>query len=66
MRSALTEARGLPFTRTVIVSSFSEVMRLPNHDFLVSSGDDSGVKLTSSEEAENTNEKLLFTILLFL
>lgn len=51
MRSALTEASGLPLTSTVKVSSFSEVIKLPNQDFLVSSGEDSGVRPTSSEEA---------------
>lgn len=53
MRSALTEARGFPFTSTVNVSSFSDVIRLPNHDFFVNSGDDSGVSPTSSEDAAN-------------
>lgn len=59
MRSALTEANGFPFTRIVKVSSFSVVIRLPNHDFLVSSGDDSGVRCTSSEEAKR-KEVLLY------
>jgi hypothetical protein len=51
MRSAFTDARGFPLTRIVNVSSFSVVMRLPNQDFLVSSGEDSGVRCTSSDEA---------------
>lgn len=51
MRSAFTVARGFPFTKIVKVSSFSVVMRLPNQDFLVSSGEDSGVRCTSSDEA---------------
>lgn len=51
IRSALTEARGFPLTSTVNVSSFSEVIRLPNQDFFVSSGEDSGVRPTSSEDA---------------
>lgn len=51
MRSALTDANGFPLTRTVKVSSFSDVIRLPNHDFLVNSGDDSGVRPTSSDDA---------------
>jgi hypothetical protein len=53
IRSALTVASGFPLTRMVNVSSFSVVIRLPNQDFLVSSGDDSGVKWTSSDEAAN-------------
>jgi len=53
MRSAFTVAKGFPLTSIVKVSSFSVVMRLPNQDFLVSSGDDSGVRCTSSEEAVN-------------
>lgn len=52
IRSALTVASGLPLTRIVNVSSFSVVIREPNQDFFVSSGDDSGVKCTSSEEAK--------------
>lgn len=51
MRSAFTVARGFPFTKIAKVSSFSVVMRLPNQDFLVSSGEDSGVRCTSSDEA---------------
>jgi len=53
MRSAFTVAKGFPLTSIVKVSSFSVVMRLPNQDFLVSSGDDSGVRCTSSDEAVN-------------
>ena len=44
MRSALTVAKGLPFTKIVNVSSLSVAISEPNQDFLVSSGDDSGVK----------------------
>lgn len=44
MRWALTVANGFPFTSTVNVSSFSVVIKLPNQDRLVSSGDESGVK----------------------
>lgn len=60
IRSALTDANGFPLTSIVKVSSFSVVIRFPNQDFLVSSGEDSGVKCTSSEEAvtENGEEKL--------
>ena len=47
----MTVASGFPFTRIVNVSSFSVVIKLPNQDFFVSSGDDSGVKWTSSDEA---------------
>lgn len=53
IKSAFTVAKGLPFTNIVNVSSFSVVIRLPNHDFFVSSGDDSGVRCTSSEDAKN-------------
>ena len=48
MRSALTEASGLPLTRMVYVSSRSLPIRVPNQERFVSSGDDSGVRLTSS------------------
>lgn len=51
MRSALTDANGFPFTNIVNVSSFSVVIKFPNHDFFVSSGEDSGVKWASSDEA---------------
>jgi len=51
IKSALTVANGFPFTNIVNVSSFSVVIRLPNQDFFVNSGDDSGVKWTSSEDA---------------
>lgn len=50
IRWAFTVDKGFPFTRTVNVSSFSVVIRLPNQDRFVSSGDESGVKWTSSEE----------------
>ena len=63
MRSAFTDANGFPLTRTVNVSSFSDVIRLPNHDFLVNSGDDSGVRPTSSVDAMKT---IFFKSLVFL
>uniref|UniRef100_A0A2H1VKZ9 SFRICE_007584 n=1 Tax=Spodoptera frugiperda TaxID=7108 RepID=A0A2H1VKZ9_SPOFR len=45
-------ASGFPFTNAVKVSSLSaDNSREPNHDRFVSSGDDSGVKCTSSEDA---------------
>lgn len=53
IRSALTVANGLPLTNIVNVSSFSVVINEPNQDFFVNSGDDSGVKCTSSEDATN-------------
>lgn len=52
IKCALTVAIGLPFTNMVNVSSFSVVIKLPNQERLVSSGDDSGVKCTSSAETE--------------
>ena len=57
IRWALTVANGLPLTKTVNVSSFSVVIRLPNQDFFVSSGDDSGVRCTSS--VETAKEKMI-------
>lgn len=54
---ALTVARGFPFTNIVNVSSFSVVIKLPNHDFLVSSGEESGVKCTSSDETVKERKK---------
>lgn len=51
IRSALTVAKGFPLTKIVNVSSFSVVISDPNQDFFVNSGEDSGVKWTSSEEA---------------
>lgn len=57
IRSAFTLARGLPFTNIVNVSSFSVVIKLPNQDFLVNSGEDSGVRWTSSEDAKTTSLK---------
>ena len=62
MRSALSEASGFPFTSTVRLSSFSEVIKLPNHDFFVSSGEDSGVNPTSSEEAERINQSIVTNV----
>lgn len=47
---AFTTESGFPFIKIVNVSSFSVVIKLPNQDFLVSSGDDSGVRWTSSDE----------------
>lgn len=58
IRSALTVAKGFPLTRIVNVSSFSVVIREPNQDFFVSSGDDSGVKCTSSDEAGDEKESV--------
>lgn len=52
IRWAFTVDKGFPLTNTVNVSSFSVVIRLPNQDRFVSSGDESGVKWTSSEETE--------------
>lgn len=37
------------------VSSFSVVIRFPNHERFVSSGDESGVKYTSSEDTVKLN-----------
>lgn len=52
MRSALTVASGFPLTKAVKVSSLSaDRRREPNHERFVSSGDDSGVKWTSSDDA---------------
>lgn len=56
MRCALTVASGFPLTSTVNVSSFSVVIKLPNQERLVSSGDESGVKCTSSEETNSNAE----------
>lgn len=53
MRWALTVASGFPLTSTVNVSSFSVVIKLPNQERFVSSGDESGVKCTSSEETKS-------------
>ena len=58
MRSALICASALPFTMMVYVSSFSVDMRLPNHERFVSSGEDSGVGLTSSATV-NENDYIL-------
>lgn len=41
---AFTVDSGFPFTSTVNVSSFSVVIKLPNQERFVSSGDESGVK----------------------
>lgn len=46
----------------VNVSSFSVVIRLPNHDFFVSSGEESGVRCTFVEQSEAR----LISILCFL
>lgn len=43
MSWAFTVDNGLPFTSIVTVSSFSVAIKLPNQDFLVSSGVESGV-----------------------
>lgn len=59
MRSALTEASGFPLTNIVKVSSFSVVIKFPNHDFFVNSGEDSGVKWASSHEAEKGGENFM-------
>lgn len=45
IKSAFTVDNGFPVIRIVNVSSFSEAIKLPNQDFLVSSGEDSGVGL---------------------
>lgn len=45
IKSALTVDNGFPVIKIVNVSSFSEAIKLPNQDFLVSSGEDSGVGL---------------------
>lgn len=51
---------GFPLTKMVKVSSFSVVIKFPNQDRLVNSGDDSGVRCTSSAETElNSREKEL-------
>lgn len=55
---ALTVASGFPLTNTVNVSSFSVVIKLPNQDRFVSSGDESGVKYTSSDETGKSKLKL--------
>lgn len=38
------------------VSSFSVVIKLPNQDRLVSSGDESGVRYTSSDDTVDANQ----------
>jgi len=48
IKSALTEARGFPLTRIVYVSSRSLPISVPNQERFVNSGEDSGVRLTSS------------------
>lgn len=45
IKSAFTVDNGFPVIKMVNVSSFSEVIKLPNQDFLVISGEDSGVGL---------------------
>ena len=45
IKSAFIMANGLSLITNVCCSqSFSEVIKFPNHDFFVSSGDESGVK----------------------
>lgn len=53
IKSALTLANGFPLTSIVNVSSFSVAIKLPNHDLFVNSGDESGVKCTSSVLVSN-------------
>lgn len=55
IKCAFTVDSGFPFTRTVNVSSFSDVIKLPNHDRFVSSGEESGVKYTSSDDTAKEN-----------
>lgn len=50
---------GFPLTKMVKVSSFSVVIKFPNQDRLVNSGDDSGVKCTSSAETEVDSKERL-------
>jgi hypothetical protein len=57
MRCAFTVDSGLPFTRIVNVSSFSVAIRLPNHDFFVNSGEDSGVRCTSSVDTKTSGKR---------
>lgn len=60
IKCALTVEMGFPLTKMVKVSSFSVVIKFPNQDRLVNSGDDSGVRCTSSAETElNSREKEL-------
>ena len=61
IKCALTVANGFPLTRIVKVSSFSVVIKLPNHERFVNSGDESGVKCTSSEE---TKKEFIIIILI--
>lgn len=49
------ELSGLSLMTTKICSSFSRLMKLPNQDFLASSGDDSGVKLDISSGVGTCN-----------
>lgn len=54
IKSAFTVDNGFPVIKMVKVSSFSEAIKLPNQDFLVSSGEDSGVGLyTGSMSTKN-------------
>ena len=65
MRSALIWLSPFPLTMMVYVSSFSVDMRLPNHERFVSSGEDSGVGLTSSatgNEKEIQNWQVLLVL----
>lgn len=60
IKSAFTVDNGFPVIKMVNVSSFSEAIRLPNQDFLVSSGEDSGVGLyTGSISTIHTKRNLL-------
>lgn len=45
IKSAFTVDNGFPVIKIVNVSSFSDAIKLPNHDFFVNSGEDSGVGL---------------------
>ena len=57
IKSALTEARGFPLTRMVYVSSRSLPISVPNQERFVNSGEDSGVRLTSSPEKNFSKKK---------
>lgn len=58
MMSALIELRGLSRINTKICSSFSRLMKLPNQDFLASSGLDSGVRLDMSSDVGTCSLRL--------
>jgi len=53
IRSAFTVANGFPRTKIVYASSRSDPIKLPNQERFVSSGEPSGVRWTSSLEAES-------------